>query len=239
MAGPGWPLDCQASGMSKIRTPLSGRWLAIVGACFVAMLGSACLLATPLQALLHSEAVRGVDRAAWEYAGTMSSPAWVAAMVLVSDLHGTVGILVLAAACAWAWRHFGHPDACVRLLVAVPAGMVLNVLVKAAIARVRPDWALVDLPRSFSFPSGHVAEATVFYGALAIEAAALRASAVRRAAFALAAAAMVAIVACSRIVLGVHFLSDCIGAFVESVLWLAACFSGRPLKPSPVIEGRR
>jgi undecaprenyl-diphosphatase len=225
--------------MSKIRTLLSVHWLVTIGASFAAVLGAAYLFSSPLQSLLSSEAVKGIDRAAWQLGQSQLSPALWTAIQAVSDVHGTVGILVLTAACAWGWRRYGHLDACVRLLVAVPAGMLLNVFVKAAVHRVRPDWALVELPHSFSFPSGHVAEATVFYGSLAMEAAALNLRRPRKVAIALGAVAMIAIVACSRIVLGVHFFSDCVGAFLEGALWLGACFSRRPMKSSPASGGDR
>ena len=50
---------------------------------------------------------------------------------------------------------------------------------------------------------------------------------------------MVAIVAFGRIVVGAHFLSDCVGALAESTLWLAACFSGSPLAGSQATADAR
>jgi len=225
--------------MPKIRPLPSIRWLLIAGAAFVAVPLAAHLLASPLLDLLNSDGVTRLDRAAWEYARSHSSSTSLALMTLVSDLHGTVGILGLTALVAWGWRRHGHLDACVRLLLAVPVGMLLNVLVKAAIQRVRPDWALVALPRSFSFPSGHVAEATVFYGSLALEAIAQGARKVWRPVLALGAVAMIALVASSRILLGVHFLSDCVGAVLEGAIWLVACFNRRPWRADRAAAGAR
>lgn len=205
----------------------------------MAILLAAHLLASPLLSLLDSDGVLRLDRAAWEYARSHSSPAALALMRVVSDIHGTVGILVLTAIGAWGWQRCGHVDACARLLLAVPAGMLLNVLVKAAIQRVRPDWALVDLPRSASFPSGHVAEATVFYGSLALEATALGLRQFRLMVLALGAVAMIALVAISRVFLGVHFMSDCAGAALEGALWLAACFGARPSRAGMAAAGAR
>ena len=225
--------------MPKTRSSPSIRWFLIAGATFVAVVLAAHLLASPVFNLLNSDAVMRFDRAAWDYGRRHSSSTSLALMMLVSDMHGTVGILVLTAIAAWEWQRHGHLDACVRLLLAVPAGMLLNVLVKAAIHRVRPDWALVDLPRSASFPSGHVAEATVFYGSLALESVAQRARKVQRLAVALGAAAMIALVASSRVILGVHFMSDCVGAAFEGAIWLAACFSRHPLRADPAAAGAR
>lgn len=215
--------------MSLTFSKISFRWLSIVGVTFVALVACAHVLSPTLAQWLSADVVASSDRAAWEFGRIHSSSFVLAMMTYISVLHGTVGILLLTAAGAWAWRRWGRLDGCVRLLFAVPAGMLLNVLVKAAIHRVRPDWAVVELPRSYSFPSGHAAEATVFYGALALEATVQK---MHKLGFALAlgAVAMVAVVAASRIVLGVHFLSDCLGAVIEGVLWLAACFHRSPLQ---------
>jgi membrane-associated phospholipid phosphatase len=190
-------------------------------------------------ALLSSGSIQAWDRTAWNLAHALSTSPLLWAAALSNDVHGTVGILVLTAAFAWAWNRCGRPEACMRLLVAVPAGMLLNVAVKVAIHRARPSWSIVDLPPSFSFPSGHVAEATVFYGSLAIEVAKLEVSRFQKALCVAAAATMIAIVASGRIVVGVHFLSDCIGGFVEGVFWLVACFSRSPQTPSPALESDR
>ena len=225
--------------MEMPHTPplLSARWLLISGAAFAAIVLAAHLLSAQVSRLLSSDAVIHGDRTAWEYARGHSSSYVQAVMVFISEVHGTAGILVLTGLGAWGWQRFGHLDACVRLLLAVPAGMLLNVLVKSAVQRIRPDWALVELPRSYSFPSGHVAEATVFYGSLALEAAALLASKTWRLALVLGGVAMIALVASSRIILGVHFLSDCVGAAVEGALWLVACFHARPLRQNTGLIG--
>jgi len=215
--------------MLEIPLPLSRRWLAILAASFAGLAATAWLLAPALHALLTSAPIQSLDLAAWNQVHALAVPAVLLAARLSNDLHGTVGILVLGAAAAWFWHGRGRPAACVRLLVALPVGMLLNAVVKILVDRVRPSWAVVDLPLSASFPSGHVAEATVFYGSLAIESVRREADRLRQALYAGAAAGMIAFVAFSRIVVGVHFLSDCVGALVEAVLWLAAGFSGSPL----------
>jgi membrane-associated phospholipid phosphatase len=189
----------------------------------------AWLLAPELHALFGSAEVRSLDLAAWNGAHALAVPGvlWVAH--LSNDLHGTAGILVLTAMAAWIWHRSNEPQACMRLLVAVPAGMLLNMALKTVIDRARPSWAVDQVPLSASFPSGHVAEATVFYGSLAIETVRRETRRLWQAWCVAAAAAMIAIVAFSRIVVGAHFLSDCVAALAESGLWLAACFSAPPL----------
>jgi membrane-associated phospholipid phosphatase len=225
--------------MSHLRLPLSRRWLAVLGASFAASMAVAWLLGPELRILFGSAAVRSLDLAAWNGAHALAAPGVLAVARLSNDLHGTAGILVLTALAAWIWHLGSEPQACVRLLVAVPAGMLLNMALKTIIDRARPTWAIGEVPLSASFPSGHVAEATVFYGSLAIETVRREARRLWQAWCVVAAAAMIAIVAFSRIVVGAHFLSDCIAALAESGLWLAACFSASPLARDTARTGAR
>jgi undecaprenyl-diphosphatase len=110
----------------------------------------------------------------------------------------------------------------VLLVVAVPGGMALNVLLKLACARARPQIGppLVHL-LSYSFPSGHANQAMLLYGWAALYVA-THAPAARRAAGALA-LAMVSLVAASRLVLGAHYLTDVLAGMAEGALWLMIC----------------
>ena len=106
-------------------------------------------------------------------------------------------------------------------------------LVKLAFQRARPafDDPLLTLA-TYSFPSGHVAGSTIFYGLrrrLGVRAdRGARAGALPRCS---ARRVAIALVAFSRMYLGVHYLSDVAAAFAEGVAWLAICASAR-LPPS-------
>ena len=93
--------------------------------------------------------------------------------------------------------------------------------------RARPhfDDPIVTLA-TYSFPSGHVAGSTLFYGILAAFLIANARSGARRATIAILALLLVALVAASRMYLGAHYFSDVVAAFVESVAWLALCVTG-------------
>jgi len=106
----------------------------------------------------------------------------------------------------------------------VPGGLLLNVLVKHAVHRMRPDpgYAMEHLA-TFSFPSGHTAGATVLYGFLVAMLWPHCRSPLARTALVATAAALVVLVAASRIMLGLHYASDCAAAVVEGLLWLAIC----------------
>jgi len=186
-----------------------------------------CVFAVIAHDVLHGSVMTGLDARLAQWFHVHATPGFTAAMLFITHADGLAGTSVMGALlAAWFWRR-GLADWCVLTLVAVPGGMLLNVLLKHWFQRARPrfDDPLLTLA-TYSFPSGHTAAATVLYGLLAcFLVRRLRAWPARALALA-GAAAMVALVALSRLYLGVHFLSDVLAAVAESCAWLAACLTG-------------
>jgi undecaprenyl-diphosphatase len=148
-------------------------------------------------------------------------PALVSFMLFITHWHSTAGVLLMAAAVGFALLRSGLRWWLLSLVICVPGGMLLNVGVKHLVHRARPhfDDPLLTLS-SYSFPSGHTAAATVFYGFLvAFLLARVTAPAWRRAIVAVA-IVMVLLVGFSRMYLGAHYFTDVLGAVVEGVLWV-------------------
>ncbi|MEJ8836429.1 phosphatase PAP2 family protein [Ramlibacter sp. AN1133] len=142
-------------------------------------------------------------------------------MLAVTTAHQTKWLLAATlVVAAWlAWRR--HWPQLARLGV-VPAGMLLNAGLKNVFHRPRPQQGdpLVHL-LTLSFPSGHAAASTVFYGALcALAFARWRSRAIRALAVGLA-AAMVLLVTFSRVYLGAHYLSDVVAGVAVGTVCLA------------------
>jgi len=147
-------------------------------------------------------------------------------LLLVSNLHDVAGISVLVVGLAfvliwkrdWYWL--------LALGIAVPGGMLLNMMMKLAFHRTRPQFDDAILAfTTYSFPSGHVAGATLFYGLLAAYLVTHVGEWRWRVLIVLCAFLMVELVALSRIYLGAHFLSDVLAAVAEGVAWLALCLT--------------
>jgi undecaprenyl-diphosphatase len=142
----------------------------------------------------------------------------------VTHLHSMAGIAAMSVALAayFAWRRAWYWLLAVVLTMA--GGMALNTVYKYAFHRVRPVWdnPLLTLT-SYSFPSGHTAGATLFYGLLAAYLLPRLRSPAARAACVAGAVSMVALVGFSRMYLGVHYLSDVLAAACASAAWLALC----------------
>jgi len=112
------------------------------------------------------------------------------------------------------------------LALATIGGVLINVMLKTAYERSRPhfDDPLVTLG-TYSFPSGHTAAATIFYGTLAAFLVTRYRNPRIRVGIVAAAVAMIVLVALSRMYLGAHYLSDVTAAAASSTAWLVLCLS--------------
>jgi membrane-associated phospholipid phosphatase len=157
---------------------------------------------------------------------THRDPALSQALLVVTHAHAQAAVLACAALLTgyFTWRRRWVWALCT--LTAVPGAIALNPLLKLLFERARPQWndPLLSLS-SYSFPSGHTAGATALYGLLAAYAFSRTSSLTGRAAAVSGALAMVALVALSRMVLGVHYLSDVLAAACSSAFWLVLCLA--------------
>lgn len=145
-------------------------------------------------------------RVAMEMVTFFGSTAWLTGVVLVATIASIARRAVARA---------------VRLVLCTGVGAALATVLKVIVDRPRPptSYALVHAT-GLSFPSGHAMNSTVVYGALMLLFVAPTAGR-SRVAVATATAVAVALIALSRLVLGVHYLSDVVGGLVLGTTWLA------------------
>lgn len=155
-----------------------------------------------------------------------ATPGFTRIMLVITHWNSIAGSCIMAALLAlWFWRRRARYWL-ILTLIAVPGGMLLNVAMKHAFQRARPsfDDPLLTLA-TYSFPSGHTAAATVFYGLLACYLVRRVRGWGPRALVVAAACALVMVVALSRMYLGAHYLSDVLAATAEGTAWLAICIT--------------
>jgi undecaprenyl-diphosphatase len=166
-----------------------------------------------------------VDGVVASWFASHATPALTPAMLSISRVHGPIAMAAMICGIAlfltgkrqWLWL--------VTFLIAVPGGVLLNALVKEIIHRPRPLSELVLTLTTYSFPSGHAAAATLFYGFLATYVI-VRLRAWRwRVLVATIAFFVVVLVGLSRIYLRAHYLSDVLAGMAEGVAWLALCLT--------------
>jgi undecaprenyl-diphosphatase len=169
------------------------------------------------------------------------SPGLVTALEAVTWLGRPVFLgLIVGAAALVLWRHGRRRLALYLAATVIGAGLV-NSAVKVFVDRPRPQ---VDHPVATafgsSFPSGHSMAAVATYGALL-----LVFLPVLRGRFRLAAVAatvlLILVIGSTRLLLGVHFLTDVVAGYVLGLAWLVgatAAFEawrvesgGRPVRP--------
>lgn len=190
----------------------------------LALTGFAWLFGGIAEDVVNGDPLTVLDVQLAQWFNGQATPAFTRAMRLVSDLNDVlaVSLMTALAAAVLAWRRAW--SWLLVLMLTVPGGMLINVLMKFAFHRARPtfDHPLLVLT-SYSFPSGHVAGATLFYGFLAALLASRCAQWRYRLMLVLAALALIALVALSRMYLGAHYLSDVLAAFAEGAAWLTWC----------------
>jgi membrane-associated phospholipid phosphatase len=135
-----------------------------------------------------------------------ASPGLTKAMIATSFLGGD-GLTIAAILAFVVFLYFHWRRATLWLVVTILGALVLDLTLKYAFHRARPTPFFVDLPRTYSFPSG------LLVGRV-------QARLVRILIWT-AAASLVAAIGFSRIYLGVHYPSDVIAGYLAASLWVS------------------
>lgn len=196
-----------------------------------ALLGLGLLVTEALPGLVRAETVLLREIADLRTA-TLST-----VMVAVGHLGGTrgvVAVVTVAAGLALAVTRRWRPA--LFLVVAVVGETLLFLATASVIDRERPpvEHLSPPLPPTSSFPSGHVAAATVTYGGIALLVAAYRRGWLPRLAVS-AAVLAVALVTASRLYAGVHYATDVTASLLFAGAWLAAVW--QVVRPGPGATG--
>ena len=186
------------------------------------LIAASALFGIVAEDVVTADAITLLDVRLAQWLHVHATPMMTNFMLIMTNLHGIAGIFLLSIAVglyllrrkAWYWL--------LSLTIAVAGGSLLNVAIKYAFHRARPNFddPLLTLT-TYSFPSGHTAGSTVFYGVLACYLFSRIQTWPLRVLVAFCAAGMVILVGLSRMYLGVHYLSDVLGAIAEGCAWLA------------------
>ncbi len=137
----------------------------------------------------------------------------------LASLPWVTGVGIVMALILW-WKRCWYR--LLALFLVLPCGMILDVLLKLAFHRHRPNF--VDsflIFHGYSFPSGHTMAATLLYGLLAVFAVITLKTWRWRVGAVLGGFVLILLVSFSRIYLGAHYLSDVLGAITAGSAWLA------------------
>ncbi|MGG1660242.1 phosphatase PAP2 family protein [Brevibacillus sp. NRS-1366] len=178
------------------------------------------LFSVTMLILYSRNAVSAMDEAAFFLVTAIRSDGLTAFFSFLTHFGGGTVLAVLGLILVIGFYIKKQRDNAVMVFLTLGISEIVNEVMKLVFARARPDgFHLIDLPTSFSFPSGHAMVGPAFYGMLAFLATCWLQDRswsryVQPAAF-----IFIALVAGSRVYLGVHFLSDVLTGLSLSLCW--------------------
>lgn len=205
--------------MHEVRTARSGLGRGPVAA----LIGVVSLFTLLAWAVMGQASIAALDLQASAWLREHTGAAAYRLLESVSALHAPRAILAWTGSAALVLLVRRDGAALGMLLLSVLGGASLNHGLKHSFMRPRPGMDAIAAASDFAFPSGHVANATLLYGALAMVIAARSTRADLRWGVAAFAVAMVALVAWSRVALGAHHVGDVLGGVLVGLAWLIAC----------------
>jgi len=151
---------------------------------------------------------------------------------ILTTLGSTPVVIVLAVAGSiYGWRHRRGLSVPLFFTLVVAGQFAATNMIKFAVERVRPNFGPIRGLGTPSFPSGHATASAATLAALALVLGRDRPARTRAVLMGTAVGLAVA-VACSRVLLGVHWLSDVVSGLLLGWSWFGVCavsFGGRLL----------
>jgi undecaprenyl-diphosphatase len=186
--------------------------------------GGALLFALASLDLLWQGPLTSADPEISTWLHARMQPAVTQLLFVFTYVHSTAGLLTMSGALAVYLLVKRKPWLVLQLLLTVQGGQLLNAGLKQVFQRARPHWdePLVHLSTA-SFPSGHAAGTTVFWGFVCVAAWALNAPAALKRVLVFVAPLVVAATCFSRVYLGAHYFSDVLAGVGEGAAWVAVC----------------
>lgn len=168
----------------------------------------------PPLADVDAELTRGAE------AAVTGSPALLLAARAATLLGDPVLLWLLVLAAGALLARSGRPRLALFLLAARLGAQLISSGLKWAVDRARPVFDVpVDTALGAAFPSGHALGAAAVWTAVAL----LLLPRIRQALVVAVTVAVVVAVAASRVLLGVHYLSDVVGGVLLGAGWTAVC----------------
>lgn len=169
--------------------------------------------------VVTSDAVISTDHAAAQLVAALRPHSWVAPVAAFTHLGAPSVIAALLALTALLLWRSGLGYAITGLLVSVLGASLFGHLAKLTFQRPRPLEAVLT-ETSYAFPSGHATVAVAFYAFVGYVLVRLSRTWTARVRLFFATALLVLLIGLSRILLGVHYLSDVWAGFLVGTMWL-------------------
>ena len=187
----------------------------------------------------HSEPLSDLDAGAARWAHHHTGEATRRFLDAVTSLASTRGVIVIAVVVGVVeWIRVPNRWIPVFLLAVTLGDSLVTTTIKGIVDRSRPTIDPLAAHLGPSFPSGHSSTAAALFAALALLAGRRRSPRSRAILVGVAVGLAVA-VACSRVLLDLHWVSDVVAGLALGWAWFALCaiaFGGWALRLGAVVE---
>jgi undecaprenyl-diphosphatase len=241
--------EVRAGFLRRRLDPQAATGLALTLAIAVVVLGGAVLAALAFIARSNAFTLR-IDRGVANWAGTNATDLSTTVLKAVTQLGSSLVVITLAVVLVVAVAATTPASARRRTTLTVAAYVATVVVgqnlisntIKYAVDRARPSFHPLAGFSGPSFPSGHTTAAFACYCAFAVVLGRGRGP-IRQRELLAGAIGIATMVGTTRVMLGVHWLTDVIAGAALGLAWFALttiAFGGRILRfGTPVIAGRR
>lgn len=173
-------------------------------------------------ALLEHQTVHEWDHAIIRYVQSFEQP-WLTRIAIWLSVIGSRDPIIVMCVFVMAFLYLmlKHRMELLLLIGVMLGSSILNIVLKLAYQRMRPDIHRLIEVTGYSFPSGHSMAAFSFYGILAYLLWRHMPTRGGRVLLLSLAVLMIICMGLSRIYLGVHYPSDVLGGYFAASFWLA------------------
>lgn len=208
-----------AKHLSARLTParFSGLTLTLM---IVALLYILALFGGLVEELLEADELIRFDQFINQLIAVIRSDSMVSVFAWVTDLGGSpalIAISIVTTGLLWAHR---RSRLIAPLWLTITGSLITTQAGKYLLQRQRPDFATDVIAITHSFPSGHATSAMAVYGFIAYIVASELATSRQRFEIVYWTAVLISLVGFSRLLLGVHYVSDVAAGFLVGSFWL-------------------
>ncbi|MCQ6267022.1 phosphatase PAP2 family protein [Fictibacillus sp. WQ 8-8] len=209
--------------MKKISFPIVPAVLLVIG--FLLAAAAIFIFASLSEEIVEKEPFE-FDPVIIDAIRSYSSPGLDRVMLFFTEIGSKLALgILLAVGMLWLWFKRQNLWGMVFFLLAVGGGGLLNLLLKNAFQRKRPNADPLVEALGFSFPSGHAMGSMVYYGFLGYLVVRSKRKPLKKAGWTLLFAVAIIGIGISRIYLGVHYPSDIIAGYSAGLVWLLLCIA--------------
>ena len=203
------------------RSRFRGRTLTLLGIAFFYVL---ILFAGIVEDLINSDPIVALDQGIAQLVAVFRAPEVLKVFIWITELGNWQVIIPLAFIVALFFFTIKRRQFILPMLASILGSELFTTLGKFAFHRPRPA-EMVLYEHSYSFPSGHATIAVAFYGFLGYVAARHTSHWRMKVKLFFLTLIVIGLLGLSRIMVGVHYLSDVWGGYLVGTLWLIIAVS--------------